>query len=75
MRFLPNFKGFDFFPHHLRLPFMRYKGLCLALSVIGMLLSLALFFTFGLNYGVDFKGGSMIEVQSSSGAADIAGAA
>ena len=28
MRFIPNFKGFDFFPHDLRLPFMRYKGLC-----------------------------------------------
>lgn len=73
MRFLPNFKGFDLFPHHLRVDFMRFKGLCLALSVIGMLISLALFFTFGLNYGVDFKGGSMIEVQAKSGAADIAG--
>lgn len=73
MRFLPNFKGFDLFPHHLRVDFMRFKGLCLALSVIGMLISLALFFTLGLNYGVDFKGGSMIEVQAKSGAADIAG--
>ena len=25
---VPDFKGFDFFPHDLRLPFMRYKGLC-----------------------------------------------
>lgn len=73
MHLLPNFKGFDLFPHHLRIDFMRFKGLCLALSIIGMLISLALFFTFGLNYGVDFKGGSMIEVQSKSGAADIAG--
>ena len=53
---------------------MRFKGLCLALSIVGMLISLALFFaTLGLNYGVDFKGGSMIEVQAKSGAADIAG--
>ncbi len=71
MRFLPNFKGFDFFPHNLRLPFMRYKGLCLGLSIIGMAVSLLLFFTMGLNYGVDFKGGSMIEVQSKSGPADV----
>ena len=28
MRFIPNFKGYDFFPHDLRLPFMHYKGLC-----------------------------------------------
>ena len=72
MRFIPNIKGFDFFPHNLRVPFMRYKALCLALSVVGMGLSLALFFTMGLNYGVDFKGGSMIEVQARSGPADVA---
>ena len=72
MRFLPNFKGYDFFPHDLRLPFMRFKGLCLVLSIVAMALSLAIFYVRGLNYGVDFKGGSLIEVQSKSGAADIA---
>ena len=36
-----------------------------------MALSLLLFFTMGLNYGVDFKGGSMIEVQSTTGPADV----
>ena len=34
MRLLPQFKGYDFFPHDLRLPFMRYKGICLALSTL-----------------------------------------
>ena len=72
MMFIPNFKGYDFFPHHVRLPFMRYKGLALGASVVGMVLSLALFLAVGLNYGVDFKGGSMLEVQSKSGPADIA---
>ncbi|MGE5512586.1 MAG: protein translocase subunit SecF [Bacteroidota bacterium] len=72
MRFIPNFKGHDFFPHDLRIPFMRYKGMCLWLSIVAMALSLALFFTRGLNYGVDFKGGSMIEVQSKTGPADVA---
>jgi preprotein translocase subunit SecF/SecD/SecF fusion protein len=71
MRLLPNFKGYDFFPHNLRLPFMRYKGFALGLSILAMALSLGLFFTRGLNYGVDFKGGSMIEVQSTTGPADI----
>ena len=72
MRFIPNFKGYDFFPHDLRLPFMRYKGLALVLSIIAMALSLTIFFVRGLNYGVDFKGGLMIEVQSTTGPADIA---
>ena len=71
MRLVPNFKGFDFFPHDLRLPFMKYRDLAVGLSIVGMLLSLGLFFTRGLNYGVDFKGGTMIEVQSKDGAADI----
>ncbi|HEX6000304.1 MAG TPA: protein translocase subunit SecF [Hyphomicrobiaceae bacterium] len=72
MRFIPNFRGFDFFPHDLRLPFMRYKGLALALSFIAMALSLAVIFTRGFNYGVDFTGGTVIEVQSKTGPADIA---
>ncbi len=71
MRFIPNFKGIDFFPHNLRVPFMRYKGVAVGLSVAAMIASLALFFTLGLNYGVDFKGGSMIEIQSTTGPADI----
>ncbi|HEU4377674.1 MAG TPA: protein translocase subunit SecF [Hyphomicrobiaceae bacterium] len=72
MRLLPNFKGHDFFPHDLRLPFMRYKGVALAASFVAMALSLLLFFTMGFNYGVDFKGGSMVEVQSTTGPADVA---
>ncbi|HKZ97903.1 MAG TPA: protein translocase subunit SecF [Hyphomicrobiaceae bacterium] len=72
MFLVPDFKGHDFFPHNLRLPFMRYKGLCFGLSLFFMALSLVLFFTLSFNFGVDFKGGSLIEVQAKSGAADIA---
>lgn len=68
---IPHFKGFDFFPHDTRIPFMRWKGICVTASAILMVLSLGLFFTLGLNYGVDFKGGSIIEVQSKSGPVDL----
>lgn len=71
MQWLPFFKGRDFFPHDLRLPFMKYKGTALAISLVLMVLSLAIFAVRGLNYGVDFKGGSLLEVQSVSGPADI----
>ncbi len=71
MRLIPNFKGLDFFPHDLRLPFMKYRDLAVGMSIVAMLLSLGLFFTRGLNYGVDFKGGSMIELQATNGTADV----
>jgi preprotein translocase SecF subunit len=72
MFLVPDFKGHDFFPHNTRLPFMRYKGICFGLSLLFMALSFVLFATIGFNYGVDFKGGSLLEVQAKSGAADIA---
>ncbi|MFA5957851.1 MAG: protein translocase subunit SecF [Hyphomicrobium sp.] len=71
MKLIPVFKGVDFFPHDLRLPFMKFKGPALAASIILMLISLVLCMTFGLNYGVDFKGGSLIELKAKSGNADI----
>jgi preprotein translocase subunit SecF len=73
MFLVPDFKGIDFFPHGTRLNFMKFKDLCFGLSILAMIISLALIFTKGFNYGVDFKGGAMIEVKSKSGPADIAG--
>jgi preprotein translocase subunit SecF len=73
MFLVPDFKGFDFFPHDLRINFMRFRDVCVGASVLAMLASLALIFTMGFNYGVDFKGGSMIEMQAKSGPADISG--
>jgi preprotein translocase subunit SecF len=69
---IPDFKGFDFFPHNTRLPFMRYKGICLVMSLVFMAASIGLYLTRGLNYGVDFVGGSLIEVQHKGGPANLA---
>ncbi|MDJ0945247.1 MAG: protein translocase subunit SecF [Kiloniellales bacterium] len=41
----------------------RYR-LTLALSAVLVVISLGLFFTGGLNYGVDFRGGVMLEVRT-----------
>ncbi|MFM7083928.1 MAG: protein translocase subunit SecF [Hyphomicrobium sp.] len=67
----PDFKGVDFFPHDTRLNFMRFKNICFILSLLAMAASLALVFFKGFNYGVDFKGGAMIEVRAKSGDANI----
>ena len=71
MFLIPDFKGFDFFPHGTHIDFMRFKGVCLWASLAAIVLSFGLLFTMGLNYGVDFKGGSVIEVQSKTGPVDV----
>lgn len=72
MFLVPDFKGHDFFPHGTMLPFMKYKNLCVGLSMVMMVLSLGIILIKGFNYGVDFKGGSLIEVRAKSGKADVA---
>jgi len=72
MRFVPHFKGYDFFPHGTHINFMRFRDICFWGSIAAIVISIGLFLGMGLNYGVDFKGGSMLEVQTKSGeAADI----
>ncbi len=73
MFLVPDFKGIDFFPHGTRLNFMRFKSVCFFGSLIAMALALALIATKGFNYGVDFKGGSLVEIRAKAGDADIAG--
>src|SRR5688572_19111082 len=72
MFLVPNFKGITLFPPETRIPFMRFKGVCLIGSFAAMILSVVLILTVGFNFGVDFKGGSMIEVQHKSGPVDLA---
>ncbi len=71
MLLVPNFKGFDFFPHGTSIGFMRFKTVCFWGSILAMVLALAVIGVRGFNYGVDFKGGSMLEVRSTKGPADI----
>ena len=72
MRFIPNFKGYDFFPHDLRLPFMRYKAPGPVAfdhrhgAVAGV------FPRVGSTMASTSRAASMIEVQSNTGPADIA---
>ena len=66
------FKGVDFFPHHIKLNVMRWRKVCVGISVALCVISALLLGIKGFNYGVDFKGGSILEVQSKSGALDIA---
>lgn len=66
------FKGVDFFPHDTKLPIMELRRYCIAISWIAALVAIALISTKGLNFGIDFKGGSLFEIQTKSGDVDIA---
>ena len=43
--------------------FLRFKNFFILLSVFLIFFSLILIFTKGLNFGVDFKGGTTIELR------------
>ncbi|WP_333631756.1 protein translocase subunit SecD, partial [Agrobacterium cavarae] len=54
------------------IPFMKYRRFVFGLTAVIMLACVGGFMTKGLNLGIDFQGGSIIEVRSKSGDADLA---
>jgi preprotein translocase SecF subunit len=55
-----------------KIDFMRWHRLGFALSILLGAVSIGLFGTVGLNYGIDFKGGVLVEARVTSGPADLA---
>jgi preprotein translocase subunit SecF len=51
---------------------MRFRRISFPISAILSVLAVVLYFTHGLNFGIDFIGGTLMEVRSTSGSADIA---
>jgi preprotein translocase subunit SecF len=63
LRIVPDDTHFDF---------TRFRRISFPISAALSIVAIILFFTHGLNFGIDFKGGTLLEVQSKSGPADIA---
>ncbi len=52
--------------------FMKMRGFAFAFSTITSLAALGLFAAVDMNYGIDFRGGSIIEVKAKGPTADVA---
>lgn len=61
-----------FVPDNTKLPFMGWRRYAFALSTAVSIACVALFFTVEMNYGIDFRGGTSIEVQAKGDKADTA---
>ncbi|MDR0662356.1 MAG: protein translocase subunit SecF [Holosporales bacterium] len=63
--------GLQFIPHDIKIDFVGKRFITFALSVILVIGALSAFFLRGLNYGIDFVGGYVLEVRTSE-KADLA---
>jgi preprotein translocase subunit SecF len=59
-------------PDETKFDFLRFRRISFPISAAMSILAIFLYFYHGLNFGIDFKGGTLIEVQAKSGNADLA---
>ncbi|MFN2310334.1 MAG: protein translocase subunit SecF, partial [Gammaproteobacteria bacterium] len=66
------YRPIRFVPDDTKIPFMRYSRAGFIGAMVAVLVSIALFVAIGLNYGIDFEGGTLIEIRTEQ-PADLSG--
>ena len=59
-------------PDNTRFDFMRFRRISFPASALLSILAISLYFFHGLNFGIDFVGGTLMEVKTKAGPADLA---
>lgn len=59
-------------PADTKVNFLKFAKIAMPISSVMVVVSLALFFIVGLNLGIDFKGGTLIQIQTKSERVNIA---
>jgi preprotein translocase subunit SecF len=59
-------------PENTKFDFMRLRRVSYPMSAALSIIAVLLFFFVGMNFGIDFSGGTQVELRAKSGAADIA---
>jgi preprotein translocase subunit SecF len=59
-------------PDDTKFDFMRFRRISFPISAMLSIAAIALYFFHGLNFGIDFVGGTLMEVETKAGPADLA---
>jgi preprotein translocase subunit SecF len=59
-------------PENTKFGFMRFRRVSYPFSAVMSIVSVVMFLVLGMNFGIDFAGGTMMELRAKSGHADLA---